>query len=295
MTGLLNRPLGSDTSGPLEAALSYAARGWPVLPVHSASGGRCSCGQDGCGSAGKHPRLANGLNGATTRPDLLESWWRRWPAASVGIRTGAVSGLVVIDIDPRHGGDETLLELERTWGALPRTPEVKTGGGGRHIYLRHPGQQVRSRAQALGAGVDIKADGGYVLAPPSVHASGECYAWDVGRHPDDLGLAEMPAWTLSSLSARRRRTPEDWGKLAGNFVPRGHRADSLLSMAGLVYRAVRGSFTFEVASWLLWAWAHANLEQPMEDKQITGILTAVVRKEKAKRGGGRVWNEQPTS
>src|SRR2546428_410395 len=116
-----------------EAAIRYAKRGWRVLPLHSTmESGACSCGKLGCPSVGKHPRTANGLFDATTELVAISRWFGRWPDANVGVLAGAESGLLVLDVDLRHGGDESLAELEREHGPLPDTVQAHTGGGGRH-------------------------------------------------------------------------------------------------------------------------------------------------------------------
>ena len=142
---------GSPSTDPrLAAALDYAAAGLPVLPLD-----------------GKIPRNRGGLTNASTDPAVIAEWWRRWPSANVGIRTGAECGLVVLDVDTPKGGAGTLAELERKHGKLPATARVLTGGGGEHIYFRHPGRELRNSAGRLGAGLDTRGDGGYVVAPPS--------------------------------------------------------------------------------------------------------------------------------
>ena len=93
------------------SALRYAERGWHVIPVHSVKGGGCSCGKADCPSPAKHPRTPHGLKDASLDIATIESWWSRWPDANIGIVTGAGSGIVVLDIDPRHGGDESLAQL----------------------------------------------------------------------------------------------------------------------------------------------------------------------------------------
>lgn len=130
-------------------------------------------------------------------PTDIEFWWDRWPEANVGIVTGWVSALVVLDIDPRNGGDATLSALEAAHGPLPTTVTGLTGGGGRHLYFAHPTHLVPSRP--LGGGVDLKAEGGVVVAPPSEHASGRRYRWQPGHGPDDHQPAAMPEW-LERLS-----------------------------------------------------------------------------------------------
>jgi len=187
-------------SGVADAALVYARRGWPVLPCHAPlhGGCACTCGDPACTSPGKHPRIGGGLHAATTAEAQVRSWWCRWPHANVGIRTGAPSSLVVIDVDPAHGGDASLATLiDRHGTFFESTRTVRTGGGGWHFYFSHPGVTVRNdTGRRLGPGIDVRGDGGYVLAPPSVHASGRCYELDPGRK----AVAPMPDWLIERLT-----------------------------------------------------------------------------------------------
>lgn len=181
-------------------ALGYAARGWAVLPVHTPLLHGCSCGQD-CGpSAGKHPRTAHGLKEASCNPDRIWRWWRRWPDANIGIRTGRESGLAVLDVDVRHGGDESLAVLEAIYEQLPQTLTAHSGGGGRHLFFRHPGRPIPNSAQVGRLpGLDVRGDGGYIIAPPSLHRSGQRYHWEDRSCP----LEELPLW-LSELLTHQR-------------------------------------------------------------------------------------------
>ena len=207
---------------PIDAAVVYARRGWPVFPCHSAgpvSG--CSCSQVDCGSPGKHPRVKGGLHASSTDASVIRGWWARWPRANVGIRTGDVSGLVVVDVDPAHGGDRTMESVEAEFGPLPLTRTVRTPSGGRHLYFRHPGGLVRNDAgRVLGRGVDLRGDGGYVIAPPSRAASGT-YAV-VARGGT---IADLPDWLLERLAEREHpralapssvRAPTAWANAALN-------------------------------------------------------------------------------
>ena len=183
---------------PIEAAVTYARRGWPVFPCHQPTPGACgcTCGHLDCGSPGKHPRVAGGLNAATTDESQIRRWWSQWPHSNVAIRTGAPSGLVVIDIDPDHSGDDSLEALLARHGALPEVRTIRTGGGGRHLYFSHPGDVVRNDAgRRLGAGIDVRGDGGYVIAPPSRHRNGRQYSIAAnGGH-----LPELPDWLLRAI------------------------------------------------------------------------------------------------
>lgn len=177
-----------------EAALAFARRHWHVFPCHSRTpSGACTCGHEDCNSPAKHPRTVRGFMDATDDDARIAASASLWANSNVGIATGAVSGLLVLDVD--DGGAETLARLEGAHGALPATIEVLTGGGGRHVYFRHPGRPVKSSARRA-PGIDFRGDGGYVIGPPSVHIAGTSYRWAPGRGPDEVELAEAPPWIL---------------------------------------------------------------------------------------------------
>ena len=133
----------------LSAALSYGARGWRVLPV-----------------IGKIPTLRDWPTKASIDPEQIRAWWIEQPMANVGIATGTQSQLLVLDVDPDKGGDDSLRKLEAQHGPLPMTIEVITGGGGHHYYFQHSGIALRNSAGKLGSGLDIRTEGGQVVAPP---------------------------------------------------------------------------------------------------------------------------------
>ncbi len=183
----------NDTTATLGAALVYAEHDVPVFPVYGVEGQRCACGADCGDNAGKHPLTAHGFKDASRDPATIDAWWQQWPTANLATPTGG--WCAVLDIDPRHGGDETLAALERQHGELPTTAEVLTGGGGRHIYFQ-PVAGLRSRND-VAPGLDIKAEAGYVLLPPSRHVSGREYADEVLAPLFETPLAPMPAWLLA--------------------------------------------------------------------------------------------------
>jgi DNA-binding transcriptional ArsR family regulator len=219
----------------LDAALQYAERGIPLFPVWGIVQGRCACGRD-CGrDAGKHPigaLVPRGFHDATTDAGRIRQWWRRYPEANLGTPT---TWTAVVDIDPRHGGDHALEALEAQHGPLPETPEVLTGGGGRHLYFRSvPGLQ--NSAGLVAQGIDVRATGGYVLLPPSTHANGGVYQDEVSRPLFETPLAEMPVWLVARASAapgatNGHRTAEDWAALLQG-APEGQRHAVLLTIAG---------------------------------------------------------------
>jgi hypothetical protein len=212
----------------LMAGWSYAERGIPVFPLHSVHNGACSCGNPECAHKGKHPRVAGGHKSATKDRNVITKWWTQWPDANVAVPTGAASGLLVVDIDPRNGGPGDRAEFVEQFGAIPRTAESKTGGGGRHLYFRDTGRKVPKQ---LAPGIDLKGEGGYVVAPPSIHASGNSYKWD--RLPGQF--AEPPEWLRDRIIAPRAKERVE---SAPNERARseGQRNDNLTSLAGVMRR-----------------------------------------------------------
>lgn len=161
--------------------------------------------------------MTGGLTVASVDPATIEGWWRRWPSANLAIRTGAVSGLVVLDVDPGHGGDESLEALLSDHGPLPPGTVVRTGSGGRHFYFGHPGGVIRNDAgRRLGPGLDIRSDGGYVIAPPSSHTSGTKYRWE----SRDRHLPNPPDWLLDRLREPLRPPARPMPPIAEPSSPR---------------------------------------------------------------------------
>lgn len=163
------------TTSLLQAALQYTRKGFPVFPVHGVVDGHCTCQNTDCDQIGKHPRTAHGFKDATNDQRQILEWWRKWPTANIGMPTGRASGLFVLDVDPRHGGHKSLRRLLEH-GPVPHTPEQWSGGGGKHIFLKYSGEPL---PKALAPGIDIKAEGGYVILAPSVHKSGKRYRWEI--------------------------------------------------------------------------------------------------------------------
>jgi hypothetical protein len=198
------------TISQLAAALRYAALGWQVIPLHTpGAGGACSCERADCErSSGKHPRFADWVKRATTDADAIRGWWRTWPAANVGLVTGARSGFFVLDVDPEHGGEATLalLVAEHEQG-LPQTVEAITGSGGRHLLFKYPGHHVPNSTSKLGPGLDVRGDGGQIVAAPSQHRAGSAYEWQPECAPGAIALADAPAWLLDALRAEPPRAP----------------------------------------------------------------------------------------
>jgi hypothetical protein len=183
----------------LRAALIYALRfHLPVFPIWPPSrNGQCSCPDPKCASPAKHPLTLHGCKDATRDPAALRAMFARHPNANLAIATGL--GIVVLDIDPPKGGDDSLEELKTKYGKLPETPQVLTGYGWQ-FYFRDPaGVTIPCSTGAIAPGIDVRGSGGYVLAPPSLHVSGRRYAWEWQGRIDEVPLADPPEWLLKLM------------------------------------------------------------------------------------------------
>jgi hypothetical protein len=259
----------------LDSALRYAARGWPIFPVHSPlDDGRCSCGRS-CDSPAKHPRTQRGLIDASTDPATVTGWWQRWPQANVGLRTGNRAGVIVLDVDPRHGGDETLHDLERAHGPLPRTTTVVTPSGGQHIYFRHPGGSVPNSAGALGVGLDVRGDGGYVLTPPSVGVNGRRYELDE-RAP----LAPMPEWLTPQRETTTAAAPSTWLQMLRGGIADGYRNTDLAKLTG---HLLRRYVDVDVCAELIHMVNRQCCRPPLSVDEVNVILDSIAAREARRR------------
>ena len=250
----MSPPNRSTTPSVLDAALAYARHGWQVFPVKDRA---------------KNPLTEHGFHDASSDAETIRNWWERFPKANVGVSTGPASGLVVLDVDMHNNvdGSESLRELEGKLGALPDTVEALTGGGGRHLFFRHPGRPVKSRKVA--EGVDCKADGGYVILPPSVHASGRAYQWEGMSHPEDVRVAELPAAWLDFLGDGPERRAEP----LPDTIPEGARNETLMSLAGSMRRRGAGESTILAAL----REQNTHCVPPLPDAEVESIAASVVR------------------
>jgi hypothetical protein len=226
----------------LKAALSYAERGWRVCPLYEPSpDGKCSCGRVECNSPGKHPRTNHGLKEATTDTARIQSWWTQWPNANIAIATGRDSGLVVLDVDR----PESLI------GWQSDTLAVQTGKG-QHFYFTLSGTGVKNSVCKLGDGLDLRGDGGYVVAPPSRHANGVTYTWlNFDKEPQPA-----PAWLLQS-----------------NPIPQGQRNETLFRMASAMRG--KGKHPDEIEAEL--HLANFRCVPPLSDEEVRKIAESAMR------------------
>ncbi|PGR23026.1 DNA primase [Priestia megaterium] len=271
-----------------KAAFAYVqVLKWPVFPLHSIQDGRCTCGRT-CGSMGKHPRIKNGFKAATTDLTIIKRWWKQWPNSNIGIPTGQLSGFIAIDIDPRHGGNESLDELISRNGKLPNTVEAITGGGGKHILFKYQGQ-VSNKVEIL-PGIDIRGDGGYIVVSPSIHYSGGAYEWELSSHPIHVPLAEIPKWLLYMITAPKQEQGQ-YTKKSSNYwhavmrgVGEGKRNLTSTKILGHLFRRYVDPYIILA---VMEMWNKRN-DPPLTEEELHKIINSISTKElKRRKGGGR--------
>ncbi|MHC4197262.1 MAG: bifunctional DNA primase/polymerase [Planctomycetota bacterium] len=231
----------------LQDALKYLKRGFSVIPIRP---------------KGKKPLISwKAYQKRVPQERKVEEWWNKWPEANIGIVTGEVSGLVVVDVDGEKG-----LETAKRLG-LPETPTVKTGKG-YHYYYLHPGNEdVRNFQAKMGVdGIDLRGDGGYAVAPPSVHPSGETYQWvtPLGSTP----LTPLPESILAI-------TPSDKTPVGGlvNGVPKGERNNALARLSGSLF-AQGWRYTDALRFFINW---NAHNEPPLSERELRATVKSIYK------------------
>jgi hypothetical protein len=249
----------------LRMALKLAARGLAVFP---------------CAPSAKTPACVHGGKDATTDVIAIQAWWRDCPDYNIGIATGATSNIFVVDVD--GGPAETALrKLEESLGVLPATVEAITARG-RHIYFRYPTVPVRNSAGRLADGIDIRGEGGFVVAPPSVHPSGRRYCWSVDSAN---AFAAAPQWLLDWIAEPKigngnAAPAAEWRDAVTAEIPEGRRDDTLTRVAGhLLRRRIDPVVTLE----LLYALNLTRCNPPLPDTAIKRIVDSIAGRELKRR------------
>ncbi len=243
----------STASSPLvaEAIETYLDHGFKLLPVFGVASRTvnasepteqkdsppdlvCMCSKkENCSSPGKHPMTRSGYKDATDDLDFLLEFFRKHPGANLAIATGRISGIVVFDVDPRNGGNATFEKLGLTEEDLKDVPRVRTGGDGWHYYFRYPSSGM-PKASQLGPGIDLKHDGGYILAPPSNHISGGIYHWDASSPLISLDrIPEFPQKLIEMIPKETEATKKTAEKATwfDNVIEKGRRNSTLFRIA----------------------------------------------------------------
>jgi hypothetical protein len=252
----------------LDLALKYAARGLRVFP---------------CKPAGKAPATTHGVKDATLDANKITAWWTAQPTCNIAVATGG--GMLVVDVDSLDAEAE-LRQLETRFGALPPTIEAITAKG-RHIYLRYPQtRNVRNSTSKVAAGIDVRANGGFVIAPPSLHPSGKRYCWSVDS---SSALAEAPAWLLDLIEAPWAHAPGikapagtegvDWADFIRDGVSEGSRNEDMAKFVGMLLTR----FDVLVAEQMALAVNDARFRPPLSSTEVETIIDSIAKRELQRR------------
>jgi putative DNA primase/helicase len=215
----------------------YARRGFKVLPVANVVRGICQCHRKAqCDRPGKHPLIAKGVKAASLDRKQINAWWTTYPYANIGVATGKDSDLLVFDLDPRNGSEDTWKAILKELGNPPQAPKALTGGGGIHYLYKYPAEAVRSdtNGRLLGAGIDVLSDGKYFIAPIGSHASGRTYRWSNDAPLWNAKLVQLSKPWLSKITSSPSGTAEK-AQVKGADV--GGRNTTLTSVGGALRRA----------------------------------------------------------
>lgn len=242
------------------AALHYADMGLAVIPLKPRD---------------KKPLFDNWTEIGTCDKDLVTRWWTSNPMANVGILTGQKSHCFVLDVDPKNGGRDSYEDLLFHHGQFPDTWQDTTGGsgGGFHLYFRYPNFEIRNAA-GLFPGIDIRGNGGQVVAPPSIHPdTGRRYEWDGAKEIDHTPLAEAPLWLLDLLHARAERTHSDKFPIDVR-IPHGVQHETLVALAGKLRQL---GLSAEEIKPTLHAVHRGRCEKPGPEKNIDKIAESMMK------------------
>jgi hypothetical protein len=249
----------------LRTALALAAKNIAVFP--------CAPGQ-------KTPACAHGFKDATTDAITVNAWWRENPSYNLAIATGAISKVFVLDAD----GADAEVALAAL-GELPKTVTVLTAKGRHRYFNLPPGLKIACSVRKLipGVGIDIRADGGYVLAPPSAHPDGPAYKW---AQDGARALADPPQWLLDKIAAIGGNghciPPSEWRQLVADGVGEGQRDDSATRLTGYLLRRYLDP---GVVRELLGCWNELRCRPPLPPEDIDRIVNSIASREQGKRNG----------
>ena len=252
----------------LATALTLARRGLRVFP---------------CLVRGKQPACERGCLAATVDESTIRQWWQSEPRYNIGVACGSLSGVFVVDVDS-HEAEARLAKLEAQHGKLPPTVEVITIRG-RHLYFCYPSEHaVRNTTSRVAPGIDSRGQGGYVLAPPSIHPSGRAYAWSVDSAN---AFAAAPQWLLDRINGRANgkieATPVTaWLSLLIDGVDEGQRNDACTRLCGYL---LRRNVNAQMALSLLQMWSVTRCRPPLDEAEVERIVSSVAGAEIKRRAG----------
>lgn len=260
-----------DTSN-LKAAIAYASMlDWSIFPLWPKS---------------KKPITKNGFKDATNNIKQIEEWWTLYPDAGIGLPTGKINDVVVIDIDPRNNGHLSFDRLIDENEELPHTVHCMTGGGGDHFYFKYD-ERINKSSLSGYPGLDVQGNGKYVILPPSTHPSGKQYYWEESSKPVVTPIADMPNWLINLLSlsnntAYQKKESSYWVNLF-NDTTAGNRNNAAAKMAGHLFRRyVDPKLTVEI----MHLWNAEKVNPPLDGEELNKIINSIARAEFERRSRG---------
>jgi hypothetical protein len=232
---------------------------------------------------------SHGVHDATKDSEVIKH--ERWPG-NIGLACGPGSGCWALDVDHYHGGGRVLEALTEQYGELPNTPRQDTGSGqGEHYLFAWPtdGRIVPSKREANDlTGIDTRGIGGYIVVAPSVHPdTGRSYVWDEDAHPLKVKPAAAPEWLLDlvclvpSTGPQQAKAPAEWAKALRPIKAGNGRHETLLALAGLLFRNLPAVVAEELAR----CWAEHRFSPALEQSEIDRLLNYVAKAELRRRGG----------
>jgi hypothetical protein len=254
----------------------------PVFLVHGVVNGKCTCRGLNCKAAGKHPLQNGWKNEATLDFENISKAFNQQPNSNFGVRTG--NGLIVLDVDPRHHGDKSLRDLISEYGNLPPTVTVLTGSnGGYHYYFRTSHPIPIGNKTNLRPGLDIRGDGGFLVAPGSRHLSGREYVFEVNSNPENGAvIAEIPTWLLQMILVQEKikRQPVDMAKLIETSLNEGQRDVNLTTIAGHLLRRYVDPHLVHL---ILQSLNQTHCSPSIDRSQVTKIVESISKRELLRR------------
>lgn len=266
----------------IEQLSYYCNRGWSIFPLVWMDDGDCSCGSSECKSPGKHPLVKGGFLSASTDLQQVITWYERWPKANWGLRTGdqakGGAGILVVDIDSKNHGFDTWEMLSMDHQGHIETVTVETGNNGQHLWFSYPSDiDLRSTAGALGPGLDVRANGGYVVVPPS--QTNRPYRFEL--NPEETPISTPPDWLIKELIGHKSHLPSIKAPAAiriGDQVPQGERHQALLAVAGSLRRIGMGNQEIEAALQTIRDERFSTGDHPITNVEIGDIASWITTK-----------------
>ena len=249
----------------LDSALRYVRKGKSILPLHGIQeDGSCTCGRADCSSPGKHPRISNGVKGASSDAEQIRAWWERWPDANIGRTTGSGEGVIDVDMPD---GPESIARLREEGKDIPETLTQQTGGGGVQYFLKFPDDVPLKNIVGLREGVDFKGKNAYVVVPPSLHQTGQRYRWTAIKP-----IAPAPDWLRDLLAEHSNGSSRRKADEIPDEIPAGKRNATLASLAGSMRN--RGASEAAIQAALLKQNASCCVP-PLSVEEVAGIAASI--------------------